>query len=319
MLRVHFTAEDLTRVRVSAAVDPLWETLLAAHLLQKSDAEVLFGRWRRRARGEAAAFGGLLRLMPPYGYCPDFLTPATGTVHLREGVEAVMSAPKTRIAHELTRLGGAGRLPGSAALLAEGDPATLRRLGAAITGFHDAVLAPHWPQINATVAADRNRRAADLMSGGVDRLLRTVVPGATWTPPVWQVPFPLDDDLYLDGRGLTLTPTFFCLKHPTRLLDPEHPPVLAYPANPRPGWLTETGPAAGLGELLGATRAAALYALAGESATTTGLAARLGISPPTASQHARTLREAGLLVTVRAGKAVLHHATDLGRALLERH
>ena len=34
MLRIHFTAEDLTRVRVRADPHPLWEVLLSLHLLQ---------------------------------------------------------------------------------------------------------------------------------------------------------------------------------------------------------------------------------------------------------------------------------------------
>ena len=43
---------------------------------------------------------------------------------------------------------------------------------------------------------------------------------------------------------------------------------------------------------------------------------KLGISAASASEHARTLRGAGLLVTERAGKAVLHSRTPLGDRLL---
>ncbi|WP_018347961.1 ArsR/SmtB family transcription factor [Longispora albida] len=325
MLRVHFTAGDLSRVRVSTA-DPLWETLMSANLLQQKEAGIVFGPWWReprtairRAVQDTPALRGLLRLMPPYGYCPDFLTPATGTSDLAEGIDTVLSTSRQKIGHDVGRLAAGTPLTGSAAFLAAGDAPTLRRLGETISEYHATVLAPHWSQITAAIGADRDRRAITLLSHGVEQLLRGLVPGAVWTPPVWHLPFPFDDDLYLDGRGITLTPSFFCWGRVTRLLDPEHPPVLAYPVAPEPGWMTPGEPPAGLAELIGRTRATALLALATEPASTSGLAGRLRISPASASGHARTLREAGLLVTVREGKAVRHQATDLGRALLNQH
>jgi DNA-binding MarR family transcriptional regulator len=70
-----------------------------------------------------------------------------------------------------------------------------------------------------------------------------------------------------------------------------------------------------LAGLLGRTRAAVL-ALAVTPRMTTELARELGISAASASVHARALRAVGLLVTERAGKAVLHSATPLGERLL---
>jgi DNA-binding transcriptional ArsR family regulator len=46
--------------------------------------------------------------------------------------------------------------------------------------------------------------------------------------------------------------------------------------------------------------------------TTTQLAAAVGISLATASEHAKTLRRKGLITTRRAGRAVLHSCTPLG-------
>lgn len=43
----------------------------------------------------------------------------------------------------------------------------------------------------------------------------------------------------------------------------------------------------------------------------------LGVSAATVSGHTKTLRRAGLIVTTRAGKAVLHSLTPLGGRLLE--
>ncbi|MFD9949153.1 ArsR/SmtB family transcription factor [Nonomuraea sp. NPDC059022] len=51
--------------------------------------------------------------------------------------------------------------------------------------------------------------------------------------------------------------------------------------------------------------------------TTTQLAEALHLSAPTASRHAATLREAGLITTQRRGQSVLHTRTPLGTALLQ--
>ncbi len=91
--------------------------------------------------------------------------------------------------------------------------------------------------------------------------------------------------------------------------------VLLYPAlTPLP--LVGPGPAQGaLDALLGRTRAAVLQSLI-EQRTTSELARDLDISLPSASEHARTLRAAGLITTERDGKAVLHSVTGLGVDLL---
>jgi DNA-binding transcriptional ArsR family regulator len=70
-----------------------------------------------------------------------------------------------------------------------------------------------------------------------------------------------------------------------------------------------------LADLLGRTRAAVL-ALAVGGRTTGELARELGISPATASEHTKTLRAAGLLVSERAGKAVMHSTTPLADRLI---
>jgi len=69
-------------------------------------------------------------------------------------------------------------------------------------------------------------------------------------------------------------------------------------------------------ELLGHTRASVLK-LVFKERTTTELARELGVSAATVSGHTKALRAARLLVTMRAGKAVLHSVTPLGDRLLE--
>jgi len=98
--------------------------------------------------------------------------------------------------------------------------------------------------------------------------------------------------------------------------------VLVYPVEPDPAGILgrlqgRPGTASRqLVKLLGRTRATALEII-GAGCTTTELAGRLGVSLASASEHAATLRDAGLVHTRRHGSAVLHTLTPLGMALLD--
>lgn len=72
-----------------------------------------------------------------------------------------------------------------------------------------------------------------------------------------------------------------------------------------------------LGALLGRTRAAVLELLTHQH-TTSEVAAELGISAASASEHTSTLRAAGLVATERNGKSVRHTCTPLGLRLAAR-
>ena len=144
-----------------------------------------------------------------------------------------------------------------------------------------------------------------------------------WRSPVLEAPYPVDRDLWLDGRGLMLLPTFFCLRMPVTLVDPALPPVLAYPVEPDLDWLDAEPELAApttrtLAALVGPTRAASLWALSDAPMSTGELARRMRVSPSSASEHATVLRNAGLVATHRDGNHVLHSLTRLGAALLER-
>ena len=46
MLRIHFTAGDLTRTQVASAPDPMWESVLSLQMLHSGSAALLFSDWR---------------------------------------------------------------------------------------------------------------------------------------------------------------------------------------------------------------------------------------------------------------------------------
>ncbi|MGW0823075.1 ArsR/SmtB family transcription factor [Streptomyces sp. NPDC002845] len=324
MLRVHFTPEDIARVRVAAAPDPLWEIANSFQTLITQENAPAFGEWRRLIRPRLLPAGRTLAaLLPPRGYSPDFLTPdLCGSYDLESAVDTVLRTPRTTLRGDLARLAARPErlrpLPSWTRALAEGDPETLRRLGAALHLYHRHALAPFWPTIRAQVDADHAMRTRAVLAGGTEGLLAGFRPLLRWQPPVLEADYPVDRELRLDGRGLLLQPSFFCNRRPVTLASPELPPVLVYPIRHTLGWargrgVTERG--AELGALVGRTRAAILEDVV--SGRTTGeLAQRLGISGAAASQHTAVLRRAGLLLSVRHSKSVLHTITPAGLALL---
>jgi DNA-binding transcriptional ArsR family regulator len=321
-LRVHFTAEDLSRVRMVSGPDPGWEIVLSAIQLASTQATAVFGPWRGAARARLKALRAphvrLLRfLAPPVGDFPDFLTPAQTDPCLESTVDAVLSTSGERLRSDLAVLPAP---PGWARGLADGDRTVLGTLGEALRDYHRTVLAPVWPRLQALVDADRAQQGRAFTDHGVEGLLQTLGPALRWRPPVLEADYPVDRDLYLDGRGLVLVPSVFCWRTPVTLVDPELRPVLVYPVSPGPGWHLSPaeripGPEDRLAHLLGHSRAAALRVI--EDGCTTGeLARRIGVTPPTASQHATILREADLITTTRRRNTVLHTLTPLGAALL---
>ncbi|MCF3131724.1 helix-turn-helix domain-containing protein [Streptomyces olivochromogenes] len=326
MLRLHFTRDDLVRASVAPGPDVLWELVLGATLLGGHQGRAVFDPWRQQALSSLRRLPAwqprLLRsLAPPRGDFPDFLTPGMAESDLDSGLDMVLSTPRRTLRTDMRVL---GRLPSWAGEIATGDGEALSALGAALRACHQSLIAPVWPRIRAHVEADRALRARSLLKGGPEGLLAGFGPTLRWKSPVLEADYPVTRDIFLDGRGLLLIPSVFCWRTPVTLIDPSLPPVLVYPIGRGPGWWAGAGQQDGaarrdgLEALLGRTRAAALRAV--EDGCTTGeLARRLGISAPTASEHACVLREAGLIGSLRHRNTVLHALTPLGAALLSEN
>lgn len=323
-LRIHFTAADLERIRVSGTPDPMWEIVSSLHRLQTRDGYGVFDAWHRQIRLDLGRHhldglvrGILLPLAPRAAYFPDFLTPTCGDVDAGTAVDAVVGTPTARIRRELDLLGQARRLPGWAGDLATGRSAARRGLGDALLRYHRVAVAPYWPQALSRIAVDRSLRGYHVLSGGLAALFAGLSAHLAWHPPMLTVlNYPRDGDLYLDGRGLTLIPSYFSWGVPVALADRELPPVLLYPALVAQP-IAEPDRTEPLRGLIGATRVAILHAVA-HGRTTTDLARLLSIAPATASHHTAVLRRAGLISSQREANMMLHTVTPLGRALLTR-
>jgi len=328
VLRIYFTSDDVARTSLAATADPLWETVLSRFRLHEPRPRPVFQPWVRRIRADPTLSAGvrpgarMLAALAPFGpYFPDFLTPCESRNGLAAGLEAIMSTPRRRLRDELCRLARHAPVPGWAGPLAEGDPAALAWLRSALRGYYAAAIAPQHDLIQASVDADRARRAHGFLNGGVDGLFATLSPVMRWRPPVLEVDYGVDRELRLGGRGLRLIPSFFCQRSPISLADPDLTPVLLYPIDQDLRWAPPgTTRPGSLDALLGGTRAAVLREIAaGAGASTTQLARRLRISAASASRHTAVLRDGGLVVTHRHGPAVLHTITSLGTRLLNRH
>ncbi len=326
MLRIHFKDADLGAVRVAAAPNPLWEIATSLHRLQTRDGRWAYAGWHRtvlvrlREKGLGRALRTiLLPLFPRAAYFPDFLTPGRGVDGLAAGLDAILETSPQRVSEELARLARTVGAPPWAARLTELEDR--RELVRVLRAYYDVGIAPYAEDIRSRFDAERASRCRGFLGDGVDGLLGGAGPMMRWQRPVLQVEYPpVNRDLRLDGRGVTLVPTYFCWRTPNSLADPELPPVLCYPVlrragTPPPDHRLTDEPSVPLTTLLGRTRAAALYAAA-TGATTGEIARAAGVSAASASRHATALRDAGLITSSRHATTVLHTLTPVGASVL---
>lgn len=311
MLRVHLTAEDLLRTRFASQPAPLIEVGHALAAPQRLDPA--FDRWRRfsaaRLPTEARQ---LLELVPPTATGPLFLDPvSTG---LEEGLELVQRAPASFVTSELRHMAETRSPPPMLRLLAERDREAGRQLDRALRLAHGSLLQDAWPRVCQGYRAEVAWRGRLIAERGVQAALCTLHPRISWDGPVLQIEAAAEMDLRPGGAGMTLLPSLLWTGRPMVGKHTDGSVLIAYPAlAPLP--LAEVGEDP-LADLLGHTRAAVLERARSER-TTTELARELKISAASVSAHTKTLRSAGLIVTTRTGKSVLHAVTPLGDRLLQ--
>ncbi|GGS48588.1 transcriptional regulator [Planobispora rosea] len=327
MHRIHFTADDVARVRLAPTLGPMAETLFSLGTLRGRTGETVFGGWRRRVRSGLDARSAVLAAITPARKPWFDMAILAGTgLDLAESAETFLASPRRAVRAELDFYASHhGRVPTTLTALVD-TPAARREVLSTMEAYHHSAVAPHWTAIRAHLDAERARRGTILLGRGVDGLLSGLHPKIQWRPPTLHVDCgdQFDADLPLDGRGLLLVPSFF-LRNPSVMYDPGDPAdcILIYPAvldvdHAVGVWTAGTATRA-LANLLGRTRASVLTAIADGVATTGALARRLDISSAAISQHTAVLREAGLITTHRHHNNVLHHPTQTGLALLDRN
>jgi DNA-binding transcriptional ArsR family regulator len=335
--RIHLTADDLARVRIAPMHGPLSEALFATTWQVRRGRHPVLDLWRSKLRTRPHEWGSTLVALTQGGRPPvDVFTIMGQTADADEGRQRLIAADRSRVLGELelpaehcarTRI----PVPRELAALIRAARATSnpgQLVGDALHASFEHLLRPHWPRIVAYLDSQHRRRCKVMAEQGIEALLDNLHSSMRWRSPVLEVLGGTHfRDIYPAGRGLLLVPSIFLPDRPVvyhpDFRDGPQPYVLFFPAAPdvldsvRLFGGEESDAGRGLGALLGHTRAAALEAL-GSECTTSQLAARIGTSPATASEHASVLRAAGLIISQRQGKSVLHCLTTLGESLLNR-
>jgi len=316
MLRVHCVAEDFLRVTIADRPMPLLELGLALMMIQRRDPHSVFTPWRRRA-GAALPRSAhpMLNLVSPQGAGPLFLDPPSPD--LDEGLDRILSTPRVQAAAEIRAICEFDRpINGWTHGLADRDRDAWSVLEESVRAAYSTIITAAWPRLQAGFAAETYWRARILAQQGLQDALMGLSPSARWRGLTLESNLSRELDVHSQGLGIILQPTLYwddllATFHPDGRLILIYPAVTPFPLREDP---SGTDP---LAVLLGATRAQALRVLV-QHHTTTALARELAVTAAAASMQAKTLREAGLIVSRREGKAVWHWCTPLGLDLL-RH
>jgi DNA-binding transcriptional ArsR family regulator len=185
--------------------------------------------------------------------------------------------------------------------------------------YWERAIAPHWPRVCSVLEDDVAARAAQAIGGGLYALLSDLHPEVSLVDGLLVVTKPRHVNRTLDGKALILIPSVFT--YPGLVLDHDdcHNVAITYAARgvgrTWEGLNVEEQDTDHLSALLGRNRARILVRLSVPQ-TTTDLAAELGQSPGTVSQHLTTLKAAGLLLSWRAGRRVLYRQTPLAESVI---
>jgi DNA-binding transcriptional ArsR family regulator len=325
MARFNFTPDDVARTRFMQAPAPVTETVLAMAELRGFPGawgrRHRPGRWIREARAAFPATARpLLDLFTPCAIWPDFLDVFASD--LEEGLEEVRATPPAVLRWELNYAWQkrADKPPTWVRNLADGDRESVELMVRAVHDLYQAVVAPRWDNAQAAFHADVASRISVLGAGGPEAMFGTLHPRLRWDGDgLERTGF--DGEYSLNGHGMILMPSAFWAGDPVfSLNDGTSPSVLMYAAQPNgplagDGFAADPAAADSLAALVGPTRAAVLRAL-GKPRGTADLATTVGVSPATASEHAKVLRDASLIETRREGRTVRHSLTALGRTIV---
>ncbi|MCP3804944.1 helix-turn-helix domain-containing protein [Allokutzneria sp. A3M-2-11 16] len=255
----------------------------------------------------------LFDLFSPKGELPDFVI--SRRTEIGAAIDELATIPATRMRTELmTAFQGRPRatwLHG----LAAGECSARAILLRGVEAGYRALVEPKWAEIASAAHTDLAHRGRILLREGLARAIASLPSTVGHRGQVVDVDSPVDRGVPVD-YGLVFAPS--CLLPGTLVItaSPGEPVTVVYPApvailRARTGRPTTDS----LSALLGSRRAAVLRAAAVPRGTTE-LAAQAGISLSSASEHASALRNAGLIMTTRAGRKVLHTATELADSLM---
>jgi DNA-binding transcriptional ArsR family regulator len=286
---VHFTVEDLARLRMSAGLGPVAESVFALDMFGRQGIAHFQG-WRKDVRSRLGA-----RVGDAEQWASTLGSAARSSWLLERSAESAV-----------------------------GEDLAQQAEARAVFEFCQVAIMPYWERVRSHLTLVRDAWGRIEIANGVHGLLANLHPQVRWNPPVLEVPGEPDRDVHLDGRGFVLVLSLFLHGKNCVVIEAERGSglpglIVSVPIDEAVAtelWGTSSSGDQALSALVGHTRAAALRALI-EGCTTGELSERLGISLAGASKHAKVLRKAGLVTTSRHRNTALHTLTPLGFALLE--
>jgi DNA-binding transcriptional ArsR family regulator len=320
VIAYRFTHEDLLRTRF--AISPLMEisgSVEAVREPERFPVHAPFAAWAA-PRITTFEWDLLDAVIPRHGrWYPDFVSPPPREpqAQLEGELCRVLETEPAQLRHEL-RLAYPDAVPPVLQALFDDPRAGLERLVGQMRAWFEAVLAPRWDEILATLEAEVAHRGRRLADEGPAAAFADLSDKVRWRDGCVEVTVKAGDAVVdLDGRGLLLVPAVFAWPDVWPMRDPPWQPALVY--GPRGVGELWAPPAprdtAALADLLGARRAAILLGL-DRPTSTLELARRLGASPAGVSAHLTVLRRAGLVGARREGRQVLYGRTRAGEELL---
>jgi DNA-binding transcriptional ArsR family regulator len=319
---IEVSREDLAGCRFG--ISPLIETTSALRVLTGYDAAGVLAPWVRRMRPRLAplrraepAVGALISLFRRDDNA-DFLhpPPAGPGEKFEANLALVRATPPDRARAELARNLAGHRTPPAYVQRILDAPDVVDRLADGLAAAWRALVEPDWPRLRAVLERDIVHRAGRLAAYGWAGALTGLHRRVCWSPPGTITVRHRDPGRYVPaGRGLLFVPSVFA----DLVLGVEGPQPFAmvYRARGVASFYgpPEVPPGDPLGPLIGAARAAILRTLTAP-ATTSQLAAQLGLSLGTVGGHLAVLRAAGLVERARTGRSVNYVATAAADALL---
>jgi DNA-binding transcriptional ArsR family regulator len=320
MIVFRFTHEDLLRTRF--AIGPLCELMWSVAVLREPEAHGIHLPWvraaRRRLDGLPLDLLHALGSRGPSGYVPDFPAPppTSPLPDLAGELARVRATPPAQVRRELGWRFGGTVVPDCVRPLLDDPGRGLLALTELMAAYWERAIAPWWPAIRTALEDDVRHRAARLTASGTGEVFAGLHPQVRWAGGALVVDRPAEQEVELSGRGLLLVPACFAWPDVFAMTDAPWQPALIYaPVGIGELWAPSPPPDPGaLAALLGARRAAVLVALARPQGTGS-LAAALALPASSISEHVGILRRAGLVRSVRDGRAVTHERTPAGDAV----